>query len=180
MKNCYICIPIAGREDDVFERANIAKTELEKNGLNPINPLDLNNIGDKELENHTQRDMTAWYMGRDIQMIIKDCDAIYCCEGWPNSKGCNVELECAKQYGLDIYFQKDEDVEIYKQMNTSFIDMINDSRRRLVGEYCDLAIKDPNTQECSDKLNEINIYEEFIQKYFNVKYDKENYTFKMK
>lgn len=180
MKNCYICIPIAGRENDVFERANIAKEELKKNGLNPINPLDLNNIGNKELENHTQRDMIAWYMGRDIQMIIKNCDAIYCCEGWQNSKGCNVELECAKQYGLDIYFQKDEDVEIYKQMNTSFIDMINDGRRHLVWEYCDLAQKDPNTQECSDKLNEINIYEEFIQKYFNVKYDKENYIFKMK
>ena len=33
-------------------------------------------------------------------------DMIWLCEGWEYSKGCNVELECAIQYGLDIVYSE--------------------------------------------------------------------------
>ena len=31
-------------------------------------------------------------------------DMIWLCEGWEYSKGCNVELECAIQYGLVVVY----------------------------------------------------------------------------
>ena len=31
-------------------------------------------------------------------------DMIWLCEGWEYSKGCNVELECAMQYGISIVY----------------------------------------------------------------------------
>ena len=31
-------------------------------------------------------------------------DMIWLCEGWEYSKGCNIELECAMQYGLCIVY----------------------------------------------------------------------------
>ena len=105
MKTCYICLPIAGREEDIFKRVEIAKKEIIELGFEPISPLDLNSIGEEELKEHTRRDITAWYMGRDIETIISKCDVIYCCEGWEYSKGCNVERECAKQYSRDIIYQ---------------------------------------------------------------------------
>ena len=82
MLKCYICLPIAGREEDIFERAEKAKQEIIAMGFEPVSPLDLNKIGEEELKDHTLLSKTAWYMGRDIQMIIEHCDAIYCCEGW--------------------------------------------------------------------------------------------------
>ena len=45
MKTCYICLPIAGRENDIFERAEIARQEIINLGYLPISPLDLNKIG---------------------------------------------------------------------------------------------------------------------------------------
>lgn len=33
-------------------------------------------------------------------------DMIWLCDGWEYSKGCNVELECAIQYGLDIVYSE--------------------------------------------------------------------------
>ena len=46
MKKCYICLPIAGREEDIFKRVEIAKKEIIELGFEPISPLDLNSIGE--------------------------------------------------------------------------------------------------------------------------------------
>lgn len=163
-KYCYICIPIADREDDVFERAEIAKRQVEKLGYTPVCPLDLNKIGEKELINHTELQMTAWYMGRDIDMIIRECDAIYCCQGWQYSKGCNVERECAKQYGRDILYQipynTRKDLKLYEE--------IESVKNKLVNKYCDEA-----TQEIPDKdylnavMRDINEFKKMCKKYFD-------------
>ena len=163
-KYCYICIPIAGRENDVFERAELAKRQVEKLGYIPVSPLDLNKIGEKELVNHTELQMTAWYMGRDIDMIIRDCDAIYCCEGWEYSKGCNVERECAKQYNRDIIYQipydTRKDVKLYDELNSIKIKLNN--------MLCDEAIQEiPDKDYINAILRDIKEFEKMCKKYFN-------------
>ena len=169
-KCCYICIPIAGREDDVFERAELAKQQVEKLGYTPICPLDLNKIGEKELVNHTELQMTAWYMGRDIDIIIRECDAIYCCEGWEYSKGCNVERECAKQYSRDIIYQipydTRKDVKLYEELNSV--------KNKLVNIYCDEKLKDnPDKDYCNAIMKDIEEFKRICEKYFNyeIKYE---------
>lgn len=42
-------------------------------------------------------------MGRDIEQLLM-CDAAYFCEGWHESKGCNVESYIAEIYGIKRYF----------------------------------------------------------------------------
>ena len=44
-------------------------------------------------------------MGKDIEALL-ECDAIYMCEGWQNSKGCMAEFEVARIYGKEIMFEK--------------------------------------------------------------------------
>lgn len=163
-KYCYICIPIAGREDDVFERAEFAKRQVKKLGYTPVCPLDLNKIGEKELTNHTELQMTAWYMGRDIDMIIRDCDAIYCCQGWQYSKGCNVERECAKQYGRDILYQipynTRKDVKLYEE--------IESVKNKLVNTYCDEAAQEiPDKDYLNAVMRDINEFKKMCKKYFD-------------
>ena len=65
--------------------------------LNIITPFDVNENEDK--------DSYARKMGNDIEALL-ECDAIYLCEGWQNSKGCMAEFEVARIYGKEIMFEK--------------------------------------------------------------------------
>ena len=162
-KHCYICIPIAGREDDVFERAELAKQQVEKLGYTPVCPLDLNKIGEKELVNHTELQMTAWYMGRDIDIIIRECDAIYCCEGWEYSKGCNVERECAKQYSRDIIYQVPYDT----RKDVKLYDELNAIKNKLLNIYYNEKLKDnPDKDYCNAIMKDIEEFKRICTKYF--------------
>lgn len=174
MEKCYICIPIAGRENDVFERADKAKQELINLGYEPICPLDLNKIGETELINHTDIEKTAWYMGKDIQILIEQCDAIYCCEGWKNSKGCNVERECAKQYNKKILYQIYYDI----REDLSILNLFNQKRQQLVNKFCDIIKNnDKNTLIQNALLDDINKLDEFIENNFDIKLNKNTYIY---
>lgn len=44
-----------------------------------------------------------YWLSKSLQSLAM-ADMIWLCDGWEYSKGCNVELECAIQYGLDIVY----------------------------------------------------------------------------
>ena len=44
-----------------------------------------------------------YWLSQSLQKLAL-ADTIWLCDGWGHSKGCNVELECATQYGLDIVY----------------------------------------------------------------------------
>ena len=44
-----------------------------------------------------------YWLSQSLQKLAL-ADTIWLCEGWEHSKGCNVELECAISYGLDIVY----------------------------------------------------------------------------
>lgn len=102
LPNCYICIPISGRESDLKERLDQAYQEVLDLGYNPITPPDAH-LATLPLQFTIQE--IAGFMGRDIETLIGHCDAIYVCRGWEESKGCRVEIECAKVYGKKIISQ---------------------------------------------------------------------------
>ena len=62
-----------------------------------ITPFDVNENEDK--------DSYARKMGNDIEALL-ECDAIFLCEGWQNSKGCMAEFEVARIYGKEIIFER--------------------------------------------------------------------------
>lgn len=167
-KICYICIPIAGREHDIFERCEIAKQEVIKLGYEPLCPLDLNEIGEAELVNHTDIEKTAWYMGRDIHNIIEHCCAIYCCEGWKYSKGCNVERECAKQYNREILYQVPYD----KRNDLTLVEAIRQKRYEMCEKYCNFAKTEkdgPNSDACRCTMDLLNKFDKYIELFFDIK-----------
>ena len=43
------------------------------------------------------------WLSQSLKMLAT-ADIIWLCEGWEYSKGCNIELECAIQYGLCIVY----------------------------------------------------------------------------
>ena len=43
------------------------------------------------------------WLSQSLKMLAM-ADIIWLCEGWEYSKGCNIELECAIQYGLCVVY----------------------------------------------------------------------------
>ena len=44
-----------------------------------------------------------YWLSQSLERLAM-ADMIWLCEGWEYSKGCNIELECAIQYGLVIVY----------------------------------------------------------------------------
>lgn len=107
MKKIYISLPIAFHEDTVYDRNEVAKQYLMANYSHYefVSPIDSNGIGEKELEEHLELEKTAYYMGKDISMVIM-CDAILMCPGWENSKGCKCEKFVAETYGKEVLYME--------------------------------------------------------------------------
>ena len=42
-----------------------------------------------------------YWLSQSLQKLAL-ADTIWLCDGWGHSKGCNIELKCAMQYGLDV------------------------------------------------------------------------------
>ena len=85
----YISLPITGLDLEVQKLvAEQAAERIRAMGDEPVNPFDVPyppNIGSL-----TEEQLWAYYMGRDIEQLLL-CDAIYFCNGWQKSKGCNIE-----------------------------------------------------------------------------------------
>ena len=105
----YLSLPISGQPTKLrMAYANQVRNELTEafwrregifeyeSNLKVVTPFDVNENEDK--------DSYARKMGNDIEALL-ECDAIYLCEGWQNSKGCMAEFEVARIYGKEIMFE---------------------------------------------------------------------------
>lgn len=92
MLKIYISLPITGQERQAQEKADLVKAALSRKGYKPVSPFDIFAGKEAKYEDHICQDLR----------IMLDCDAIYFCEGWEKSCGCNVEYNTAmtfKSYG---------------------------------------------------------------------------------
>ena len=99
-KRFYVSLPISGYDlDERKSEAERIKSKLNFCGLSivkVITPFDVCPEADKPY---------SYYMGKDIEALL-ECDTVYMCNGWQNSKGCMAEFEVARIYGKKIMFEK--------------------------------------------------------------------------
>lgn len=100
MKKLYISLPIsnydlAERKEHAEYVQNMLYWTYKPNEWVIITPFDVCPETDKYY---------SYYMGRDIEMLL-ECDVVYFCKDWQNSKGCMTEFEVAKIYGKEIIFE---------------------------------------------------------------------------
>ena len=90
-KKVYISIPITGRSlEIVAKEIESTRAALLWAGYNSVSPFDICPEQGKPY---------SYYMGRDIEVLL-ECDAIYMCPGWRESKGCRAEAAIAEIYGI--------------------------------------------------------------------------------
>lgn len=45
-----------------------------------------------------------WYLAKSLDALAQ-CTVLYCCRDWKNAKGCVLEHESAKAYGIEIQYE---------------------------------------------------------------------------
>ena len=99
-KKIMISIPMAGKTPcEIMMKVDKATKYLEGLGYEVLDTYFQNHFVDNA---HTN--MPLFYLARSLS-FMSDCDAVYFCHGWDNSRGCIIEHEAAKAYGLEMLYE---------------------------------------------------------------------------
>lgn len=110
-KNIFISQPMTGKNEE--EILATRQKEIDKiHQLFDADGVEINIIASyvddatrKHFKEHVSDDINwdIFWLSQSLERLAM-ADMIWLCEGWEYSKGCNVELECAIQYGLCIVY----------------------------------------------------------------------------
>lgn len=103
----YISIPMDGRNPSIQKaRAKDAKLFFKERNWDVVNPFTLGSLLEQEhFINGLNAPTYTNFLADDIEHL-KECDAIYMCKEWHESKGCLAEFYFAKAIGLQIIFER--------------------------------------------------------------------------
>lgn len=95
--NVFISQPMNGKTNSEIKRARIAAMDH----VEMLFPGEDVKFIDSFFEDAPHDAKPLWFLGASLQKMA-DADAVYFCRGWNNARGCKVEWEAAKAYGLKI------------------------------------------------------------------------------
>lgn len=94
MKKVFISQPMKGRKEiDIINERDAAIAELEEQFGEPIEEIQ------SYFPNRNGHPLAC--LGMSIQCMA-EADVVYFCDGWEDARGCKIEHECAKQYGIEV------------------------------------------------------------------------------
>ena len=47
-----------------------------------------------------------WYLGESIK-LMSEADVVFFCNDWQTARGCQIEHDCALEYGIDTMYEED-------------------------------------------------------------------------
>ena len=109
IKKAMISQPMAGRtEEEIVEARKRAVEDLREKGLSVANMLfEHTQAVEDALVTTGVTQTSLWFLARSLEAMSK-CHAVYFCKGWETARGCRLEHEVAKAYGLEIIYEEDE------------------------------------------------------------------------
>lgn len=98
--------PMAGKTDDeIKETREKAFKTLENKGYEIVNTLFTDEWYSKEkMAERGVVQIPLFFLAKSLENMSL-CHAAYFCKGWENARGCRIEHEAAKAYGLDIIYE---------------------------------------------------------------------------
>lgn len=104
-KIAMISQTMAGKiEQEILQTREKAVAALSKKGYEVLNTYF--NDSEQDLKEKGFNNVPLYYLAKSLEEMSK-CDTVYFCKGWENARGCKIEHETAKAYGLDIVYEKD-------------------------------------------------------------------------
>ena len=106
MKRAMLSQPMAGKTDDeIKETREKAIKTLENKGYEIVNTLFTDEWYSKEkMAERGVVQIPLCFLAKSLENKSL-CHAAYFCKGWENARGCRIEHEAAKAYGLDIIYE---------------------------------------------------------------------------
>ena len=100
--------PMAGKtEQEIIDTRNRAIAALENQGYTIVNTL----FTDEWYSNAAMAErgvvqIPLCFLAKSLENMSL-CHAAYFCKGWENARGCRIEHEAAKAYGLTILYEEE-------------------------------------------------------------------------
>ena len=106
MKRAMLSQPMAGKTDDeIKETREKAIKTLENKGYEIVNTLFTDEWYSKEkMAERGVVQIPLCFLAKSLENMSLG-HAAYFCKGWENARGCRIEHEAAKAYGLDIIYE---------------------------------------------------------------------------
>ena len=99
--------PMAGKPlAEITATRDKAIEDLRERGYDVINTLFPDAwYAKQELEKRGVVKIPLFYLAKSLE-VMSQCSAVYFCKGWENYRGCKIEHEAAKEYGLEIIYEE--------------------------------------------------------------------------
>lgn len=106
-KKAMLSQPMAGRTDEeIVSTREKAIEALKDMGYEIVNTLFTDEWYSREaMEAHGVVQIPLRFLAKSLENMSL-CHAAYFCRGWENARGCRIEHEAAKAYGLEIIYEE--------------------------------------------------------------------------
>lgn len=106
MKKAMLSQPMAGKtNEELVATRERAIAALKGQGYEIVNTLFTDDWYSKEqMEKRGVVQIPLCFLAKSLENMSL-CHAAYFCKGWENARGCRIEHEAAKAYGLEIIYE---------------------------------------------------------------------------
>ena len=107
MRKVMICQPMAGKtEQEIVEVRERAIAALEAKGFEIVNSLFTDDwYSDQAMKARGVVQIPLYFLAKSLESMSL-YHAAYFCKGWEKARGCRIEHEAAKAYGLEIIYEE--------------------------------------------------------------------------
>ena len=96
MKKLFISQSMRDKTDEeILKERELAIKKAEELIKEPVEVID------SFFQNAPAEAKPLWFLGKSIE-LLSTADISYFASGWENARGCKIEHECAKEYGIQI------------------------------------------------------------------------------
>lgn len=108
MDKAMLSQPMAGKtQEEIIATREKAVAALTANGYQVVNTLFTDEWYSKEkMEERGVVQIPLCFLAKSLENMSL-CHAAYFCKGWEQARGCRIEHEAAKAYGLTILYEED-------------------------------------------------------------------------
>lgn len=106
-KKAMFSQPMAGKsEQEITETRERAIRALEAKGYEIVNTLFTDEWYSKEkMEERGVVQIPLCFLAKSLENMSL-CHVAYFCKGWENARGCRIEHQAAKDYGMEIIYEE--------------------------------------------------------------------------
>ena len=99
MKKLFISQPMRGlTNEEILKAREEIRIRAEKTIGEPVELID---SFIEDYPGEINKSVPVWYLGKSIQLLAQ-ADIVYFGGDWENARGCKIEHEIAKEYGINI------------------------------------------------------------------------------